>query len=128
MPLFGILVAGTKSTVMVLAACALLLYLAWATYRLKIAGWWTALAALVLFYVSAMVTFMKVDLMEVYRGFGYPEAQIDQIRRSLGSLLTGKTLMWWTIPYLLLSYIYLLWIKKYFRPAVDPGAATPTTL
>jgi len=123
-PLFGVLVSGTKATVMILAGSALWIYLAWATYRLKIAGWWTALVAFALFSVSAAITFLKVDLMEMYRRLGYPEEQIDQIR-SLG-VFTGKIAVWWTILFFLLFLIYLLWIKKYFRAAADSSAAAPT--
>jgi hypothetical protein len=125
LPLFGVLVSGTKATVMILAVSALWLYLAWATYRLKIAAWWTALVALALFSLSATITFLKVDLMEMYRRLGYPEQQIEQIR-SLG-FLTGKTMMWPMIIFFLLFLIYLLWIKKYFRAAAgDTSAAAPT--
>jgi hypothetical protein len=123
-PLFGVLVSGTKATVMILAGSALWIYLAWATYRLKIAGWWTALVAFALFSVSAAITFLKVDPMEMYRRLGYPEEQIDQIR-SLG-VVTGRTVTWWTILFFLLFLIYLLWIRKYFRAAGDSSAAAPT--
>jgi hypothetical protein len=124
-PLFGVLVSGSKATLMILGLSALWLYLAWATYRLKIAGWWTALVACVLFCVSAAITFLKVDVMEMYRRAGYPEEQIEQIR-NLG-FLTGKTVMWWTIIFLLLFLIYFLRIKKYFRAgAGDTSAAAPT--
>lgn len=123
-PLFGVLVSGTKATVMFLAGSVLWIYLAWATYRLKIAGWWTALVASALFSVSATITFLKVDMMEMYRRLGYPEEQIEQIR-SLG-FFTGKTAMWWTIVFFLLFLIYLLWIKKYFRATGDTSALAPT--
>lgn len=114
-PLFGVLVSGTKATMMILAGSALWIYLAWATYRLKIAGWWTALVAFALFSVSATITFLRVDVMEIYRRLGYPEEQIAQIQ-SLG-VFTSKTAMWWTIAFFLLFLMYLLWIKKYFRAA-----------
>jgi hypothetical protein len=125
LPLFGVLVSGTKATVVIVAVSVIWLYLAWATYRLKIAGWWTALVVFAFFSMSATVTFLKVNLMELYRRLGYPEAQIEQIRRSL-SFLTGKTLMWWMVSFFLLALIYLLWIKKYFRAAPgDTSAAAP---
>jgi hypothetical protein len=114
-PLFGVLVSGTKATIILLAGAALWIYLAWATYRLKIAGWWTALISFALFCASAAITFLKVDVMELYRRLGYPEEQIEQIR-SLG-VITGKIVTWWTITFYLLFLIFMLWIRKYFRAA-----------
>jgi hypothetical protein len=116
-PMFGVLVSGAKATVILLAGSALWIYLAWATYRLKIAGWWTALAAFALFSASATITLLKVDVMEMYRRLGYQEEQIEQIR-SLG-VVTSKTAMWWSIVFFFLFLIYLLWIKKYFRAAAQ---------
>jgi hypothetical protein len=123
-PVFGVLVSGTGAAMIILAGSALCLYLAWATYRLKIAGWWTALIACALFGASATITFLKVDPMEIYRRLGYSEEVIDQIR-SMG-VLTGRTVTWWTVIFFLLFLIFLLWIRKYFRGAANVSAAAPT--
>lgn len=115
LPWFGSLLTGAPATVILLIWAAVCLYLAWATYRLKIAAWWMTLAAFTLFSVSGTLTLLKVDLIEIYRRFGYPEQQVEQMR-NLG-FLTGKTMAWWIAAFYPLLLIYLIWIRKYFRRA-----------
>lgn len=112
-PWFGSLLSGTPAALVLLACAAICLYLAWVTYRLRMAGWWVTLAAFTLFSASVTLTFLRVDIMELYRRFGYPEEQIKQIS-SLG-FLTGRTTAWWTVAFYALFLIYMTWIRKYFR-------------
>ncbi|MBZ5496557.1 MAG: hypothetical protein LAP85_09150 [Acidobacteriia bacterium] len=111
-PWFGSLLSGAPATLILLVCAVFGLYLAWATYRRQLAAWWAALVAFALLTASAVITFMRVDLMEVYRQLGYPEDQIEQIRNF--GLFTGKAMAWWTGLFFVMFLIYLLWIKKYF--------------
>ncbi len=122
-PLFGRLVTGTTGTLILLVCAAAWIYLAWATYRLRISGWWMTLLVFALSSMSVAMTFFKVDLIEVYRKMGYPEQIIDQLRAS--GFPTGKIMAWWTVLFFALFLIYLIWIKKFFRKeAVNaPGNA-----
>jgi hypothetical protein len=119
MPLFGILLSGAPATVVLLGCSALFFYLAWGTYRLKIAAWWVAVVATALLSISAAVTFLKVDLLEIYRQMGYPERQIEMIR-NIG-LYSGKNLGLCTAAFSLLFLGYLFWIKKYFNQPRPTG-------
>ena len=51
--------------------------------------------------------------MELYRRLGYLPQQIEQLRSM--RFFTGKMMAWWIAGFYLLSLIYLIWIKKYFR-------------
>jgi hypothetical protein len=112
-PWFGTLLTGPPATLVLLVCAAVCLYLAWATYRLRIEGWWITLAAFTIFSVLATWTLLRIDLMEVYRGFGYPEQQIEQLRNL--RFFTGKTMAWWIALGYPLFLVYMIWIRKYFR-------------
>jgi len=36
-------------------------------------------------------------------------------------MFRGGFLMWWTMAFLLLYFGFLLWLKRYFRPATPPS-------
>jgi hypothetical protein len=113
MPFFGYLLSGLPGATLILALIALWVYCAWATYHLKVAGWWTVLIAFGVVIASALLTFARVDLMDMYRLMGYPEQQIEQLQRF--SFLTGRNMLFFmsicSLPFL----GFLLYVKKYFR-------------
>ena len=113
MPFFGRLVSGVPGTTLVLVMLALWCYCAWATYKLKLAGWWIILISFGVFMVSALVTYARVDLMEMYRLMGYPEKQIEQIQKF--NFLKGNNLAWLMAVNMVSLFGYLLYVKRYFR-------------
>jgi hypothetical protein len=116
MPFFGHFVTGIPGTGMVLGMMVLWGYCAWAIYRLKIDGWWILLIGTFVLAASAVITFLYVDLMEMYRLAGYPEQQIEQIQKY--NFFSGKSLAL-LMPLSSVLWIgYLLYVKKYFRQPV----------
>jgi len=113
MPWFGRLLTGTPSMLALLISAAIGFCLAWGTYRLKPAAWWLTLAFFTFFSVSAAVTFVKVDLAEVYRRMGYPERLIEQMNNL--KLYSGGALAWCLAVVYVLFLVYLIWIRKFFR-------------
>ena len=113
MPFFGYLLSGLPGGILILAIIALWAYCAWAIYHLKADGWWITLIAFGAVLVSAVLTFARIDLMDMYRLMGYPEQQIEQMQKY--NFLTGHNLMWlvplWSLPF----FGYLFFVKKYFR-------------
>jgi hypothetical protein len=80
-------------------------------YKLEQRGWWLILIALCVFMVSALLTYARHDVLEMYRLMGYPEAQIEQIQKS--GLLVGNR-MSWLMAFSVLPFLgYLLFIKKF---------------
>lgn len=113
MPFFGVLLTGLPGALLCVGLAVLWAYLAWGFYHLRTAAWWITVAALLVFCLSSILTFMRVDLIEMYRLMGYPEQQIEQMKAF--NFFTGKTVIWWMVPFFLPLFGYLGWVKKFFR-------------
>jgi hypothetical protein len=112
MPFFGLLLTGLPGTLLCLATAALWIFAAWRMYQLDVRGWWLIFAVMMVFLVSVMLTFAHHDMLEMYQLMGYPEAQIELMKKS--GLLEGnrmnRLMSFSAVPLL----GYLLFIKKYF--------------
>jgi MFS family permease len=112
-PFFGRFVSGVPGTTLLLVMLTLWCYCAWATYKLKLAGWWITFIGFGVLMVSVLITFARADLMDMYRLMGYPQQQIELMQQY--NFLTGRNMVWMMLicmaPYLGL----LLWVKRYFR-------------
>jgi len=82
-------------------------------YRLKVGGWWALATVIIVFSISNVLTFPRVDMVEVYQKLGYPQAQIDLIQKQ--GWMTGPFMMWSCLIWVLPMLGYLLWVKRYFR-------------
>lgn len=112
-PFFGMFLTGVPGTLLCLALAALWAYAAWLLYKLDVRGWWLILIAFVVFMVSAVLTYARHDIIEMYQLMGYPQAQIDQIQKI--GLLTGNR-MAWMMSFSMLPFLgYILFVKKYLR-------------
>jgi len=115
MPFFGVFISGLTGTVFCLVIAAVWGWAGWWLYRLDARGWWLILVAMVLFMVSALLTYAHHDVSEMYQLQGLPPAQIEQMQKT--GLLTGNHLSWFTALCTLPFVGYLLFIKKYLRKA-----------
>jgi hypothetical protein len=122
-PFFGRFISGLPGTLVLLAFCAVWSYCAWAFYRLRLAGWWILVLTLGLLGISSMVTFARVDIIEMYRLMGYPEQLIQQIQQF--NFFKGSTLVLWSSFCFIPLFGYLIYVKKFFRPAAPPAAQPP---
>jgi hypothetical protein len=113
MPFFGIFLTGVPGAMLCLAIAAIWSYAAWSLYKLEQRGWWLILIAFCVFMASALLTFARHDMLEMYRLMNYPEAQIEQIQKS--GLLMGNR-MTWLMAFSVLPFLgYLLFIRKFLR-------------
>ena len=111
-PVFGILISGAPGALVLLVLTFLLCYLAWGTYKLKIAVWWGTLALIALWTLSAIITLSRVGLMEMYKKMGFPEEQLELIRQT-GIL--EKMPINWSIGIGTAVYLgYMLYVRRYF--------------
>lgn len=113
MPCFGVFVSGLPGALFCLVIAAVWGVAGWWLYRLDVRGWWLILTAMVLFMVSALLTYAHHDIIEMYQLQGLPQAQIDQIQKM--GLFTGNRMSWFTALFTLPFLGYLLFIKKYLR-------------
>jgi hypothetical protein len=121
LPFFGRIISGLPGVLLALGLAGLWLWLGQMWYRLKVAGWWALLAMLIVFAVSNCITFSHLDLMELYRKMGYPEAQLDMIRRQ--GWISSKFMLWNSVFWLLPMLGYLLWVKRFFHSALQVEGA-----
>ncbi len=115
LPFFGALVSGLPGTLLAIGLAGLFLWIGWMWYRLRVTGWWALVAMVIVLGISNLITFSHVDIMELYQRMGYPQAQIDLIRRQ--GLISGQIMVWGSAIWLMPMLGYVLWVKRFFRPA-----------
>jgi hypothetical protein len=113
MPFFGIFLTGIPGAMLYLAGAAILIYGAWAMYKLNRLGWWLIFAALCAFFISNILTYARHDVTELYRLMDYPKAQIELIQKS--GFFTGNNMMWVSLFSTLPFMGYLIFIERFFR-------------
>jgi hypothetical protein len=119
MPLAGFLVTGWAARVLWLGFAGLSFYGAWGFYHLRARVWLIYTATIVLFAVSSVVTFLRVDLLDYYRLVGMPEQQIEQIAAS--PLIKGHGFILMSVASLVIFGGYLLYLRRYFVTREVPG-------
>lgn len=71
------------------------------------------MAVIIVMSISNVLTFARVDIIEVYQKLGYPQAQINLIKQQ--GWMTSGFMIWsslfWVVPML----GYLVWTKRLFR-------------
>ncbi|HEX8816126.1 MAG TPA: hypothetical protein VF753_11545, partial [Terriglobales bacterium] len=112
MPFFGRYLTGIPGSAFCLAHGALDILLAMWLYRLRLWAWWLALASLILFAISAAITYRYGNLLSAYSRMGWTQAQLDLMNRS--PMFRGHLILWWSLVYLVAGIVYLLFIKRYF--------------
>ncbi len=113
MPFFGAFITGLPNALFCVVFAAVWGVAGRWLYRLDARGWWLILVAMVLFTVSALLTYARHDMIEMYQLQGLPQAQIDQIQKT--GLLTRHFMSWMTVLFTLPFLGYLLFIKRYLR-------------
>jgi hypothetical protein len=121
LPFFGILLTGVPGILFYLAFMAVLAYLTWGLYRLQPMAWWITAGLIVVMAISTILTFLRVDLMEMYRLMGYPEEQIRELRELNFS---GSLMVWWSAIFAAVFVGYMLWVKRYFRIQLNGSKAS----
>jgi hypothetical protein len=114
MPFFGSIVSGLPGTLLAVGLAGLLFWLGRMWYQLKNAGWWAILATLLVLGISNIITFSHLDLMELYQKMGYPEAQLELIRRQ--GWISSRFMVWNSVLWFVPILVYLIWVKRCFRP------------
>ncbi len=113
LPVFGRLLSGIGGSLCYVGLALLWGYSAWSVYRLRIIGWWITIAVICVGVVSAAVTFMRIDLIEIYRTMGYPESQIEMMKQF--SIVQGHYMIYFMVAGVVPMLGFLLFVRHYFR-------------
>lgn len=118
-PFFGILLKGVPASLLILPITLILAYLAWATYRLKIAAWWTTLVFYITFGVSSIITFSRIGIMEYYQELNFPEEQLRIMKQS-GIIDRMNMPLMFGVSFVVFVG-YMLWVRRYFVAGSVPN-------
>jgi hypothetical protein len=109
----GLLTGGAAGAAVTLATGGTFLWIGWALFRLRPAGWWATGVSAGVFAVSTVWTLLQTPRVEWYRALEYPQKHIDQI------LAAGEPSPWpavgATVALTLATAVYLAAIRKHFR-------------
>jgi len=109
-PLFGWVVTGWPGALLTLAGVAACGWLARATLRLQMTGWWGTLILMVLLGISTMLTVTRGGLAEMLGGLGYAEEQAIMLGDSM-----GPAAVWASAAVTVATVVYMLAIRRHFR-------------
>lgn len=121
-PFFGLIISGSLGTVIFLASSALLGFLAWGFYNLKVKAFWTSVALCIFGGVSAVVTFATVRLLDFYSYMNFTPQTMEFMQTyEMPSKLNMAlcTALWFAG---IIGYIF--YTKKYFTNLSIPKTAT----
>lgn len=121
LPFFGSLVSGPIGVVIVFAIMLLFGYTAWGTYHLKIAAWWCAVLSIMIWGISGILTFSRVNLLELYKKMNLPAQQVELMQQT--PLLQTPWMLLFCGAGLVITLAYLLYIRKYFTSQEEKHAS-----
>jgi hypothetical protein len=119
--LFGFKIQGMEARLILLVFAAANTFCVWSFYKLRIAGWWTAIAFSGFYVLSGLVTLIRVNAAtflsfydDIYRQMGV-DPQQAKIFMSVPQILTVSQWFGWLIVVALFAFV--LFIKRYFPNA-----------
>lgn len=122
-PFFGRYLTGFAGAACLLVLGVLDFYISIALFRLQQSGWWLATVALAVRTLSTVLTFSRADLMQAYSKTGLSDAQLQMLNSN--PMFRGHVLLWWSLLSMLMFFGYLIWLKRYFRPAIPTANEIP---
>jgi len=126
MPFFGTIASGVAGAAVVIPLAAVLGYLAYAVYKLRMNAWWGSVILYGLWAVSYFVTFAGRSMMDYYKAMGLPEESIELLERQ--GMMHNGYMPWLTGLSTAAIFAYLLFVRRYFVAAAsaDPDEAERT--
>jgi hypothetical protein len=79
---FGFLISGAAGAVAIVLIALVLSYLALGTYQLQMAAWWGTTLLGIAGTLNMLVTFSRIDLMEMYKKMGMTTDQLEMMRKT----------------------------------------------
>lgn len=122
-PFFGIILSRGLGALVVGVTAVWFAFLARGTYKLKMWAWWGAALTYFGLGLSTVVTFSRVELMELYREMNIPEEQLDVIKQT--GMIEKMHMPLAMLVCFGVLVVYLLWIRKYFVASSVVCDSTP---
>jgi MFS family permease len=112
-PFFGYFLTGLAGAGVTLGFSALYLYIAWGTYKLKPVALWSALLIILIWAISAGITFSRFNLIDFYAKMNFPPEQLELMKLYIPQHYTGMAVLFGIG---LVGFIgYIIYIKRYFK-------------
>jgi hypothetical protein len=121
-PFFGKYLTGLPASALCLTVAVVDVLLSISLFKRQLAGWWIAVAALVLRTAALAITFRRGNLMEAYARMGWSSQQLELIQNS--PMYRSGGVLWFGLVFMLLFLGYVIWIKRYFG---TPDTAQPSS-
>lgn len=118
-PFFGIILNGVAGTVLMLVNGLVIAYMAWGIYKLKVQAWWCALVWTGIWFASGIVTFTRMDLMDLYEKMNLSAQKLESMRRI--ALPDKSNMLLITSISFVIYLLYLLYVRKFFIEKTDEG-------
>jgi hypothetical protein len=115
LPILGRYVTGVRAGVLLLAIAAVDGALAHGLFKRRPVAWWIAVITMIFRLVSSAATFGRANLIEAYSKMGWSSQQLQMMQANPG--LRSGVFLYWGLLFCVLFLGYMIWIKRYFRPA-----------
>lgn len=92
MPFFGTIISGLPGAMIALSVCSIFAYCAWGTFKLDVKAWWCMLVFIAVWFISAIVTFPRIDMLTLYEKMGMSEQQLQSIGM-VGETMFGPSML-----------------------------------
>ena len=117
LPCCGFILTGPAGAIAAIAFMLLTGYISWGTWQLRVAAWWCAVLASVFWMLSTIITFSRLDLLELYEKMNFPPEQIEIMKQA--AIPQSPTMIAFFIAWFVGFLVYLLYTKKFFKPAAQ---------
>lgn len=123
-PFFGVLVRGIPSVLMIVAVAFIYIWLAQSSYKQELTAWRNTVLFAIFMGVSAIVTFARIDVVEVIGHIGLSEEDVAAMNA------TGILEKSVQLPLIAVGNAlwigYLVFVRRYF-PAKDTNPSAPAS-
>jgi hypothetical protein len=118
-PLFGKVLYGAAARAAIGVFAVAMLLLALGMLRLRTTAWWGSLILYAATGLSSVITFSRIDMMEMMTKMGLSEAELKPVRDF--NFMGGGRMAWWIAVWLILWTAWLLYLRRYFGAAKKSG-------
>ncbi len=113
LPVFDKVLEGPLRVTVTVGISIILLFLAWNVYHLRMVGWLGTLVLFILGTASSLVTFNKIDLMDMYSRMGYQGKQLEMMKKM--QVWTSTQMVWGIIISSVLWLGFLWYVRRFFK-------------